>query len=70
VTVGFTQPPDFTSNITTLSAFSYADYFDVPIMPYKAYDPCKFLLSNTLYDKVVDAISDSFGINDTAEKNG
>lgn len=39
-------------------------------MPYKAYDLCRFLLSNTLYGKVVNAISGSFGINDTAEKNG
>ena len=68
MTVGFTQPPDITSTITTLSAFSYTDYFDIPILPYKAYDPYRFLLSNTLYGKVVHAFSGPFGIYDTAEK--
>lgn len=69
-TIGFTHPPDFTSNITTLPAFSHIDHFDVAIAPYKAYDPCMFLLLNTLYGKATNAISGTFGINDTAGKDG
>jgi hypothetical protein len=70
VTIGFTNPPDFTSNITTLPAFSHTDHFDVSIAPYKAYDPCEFLLLNTIHGKATDAISGTFGINDTAGKDG
>jgi len=69
VIIEFMNSSDFTSNIITLSAFSHTNHFDVSIALYKAYNLCEFHLLNTLYGKTTEIISDTFDINDTAEKD-
>ncbi len=69
-TLGFTNPPDLISNLSLLPASSHIDYLDVLLTPYKAYDPCTFILLDTRVGAATDAISGAFAINDTAGKDG